>query len=184
MSNNYAVGVKRAEYLLSVTACEQGYGTNKIAFQAFVSLLQTLDAASPAEKPPLLGLILQVAGICDDKDLCAQAAAAACELACSCRDPVCALVLSDTLQTAVLQHSKVRPPHSVHLDFTCWSAVSFPEFHDVALPAPSMMHWRTKGDHEMSVLSILRGLHVQHLKHGMHLAHPSGGIMHSWTRPL
>lgn len=85
-----------------------------VAFQAFVPLLQTLDAFSPMEQPPLLGIILRLAND-DDASFCAQAAAAACELACSCRDPVCALVLSDTLRCAVLQHSKVRLPHSIYL---------------------------------------------------------------------
>ncbi len=80
----------------------------------FVMLLQTLDAFSPMEQPPLLGIILRLAND-DDASFCAQAAAAACELACSCRDPVCALVLSDTLRCAVLQHSKVRHPQSLNL---------------------------------------------------------------------
>lgn len=129
------------EYLLSVAACEQGGGTNRDAFRSFctiaagaaccmftshvagvwhkkmilkavVPILQTLDAASPTDKPPLLGLILRTANNLD-ASLCARAAAAACELACSCRDPVCVLVLSDTLRTAVLQHSKVRPPRHI-----------------------------------------------------------------------
>ncbi|BDA47782.1 probable MATH domain and coiled-coil domain-containing protein At3g at N-terminal half [Coccomyxa sp. Obi] len=69
-------------------------------------MLAVLDAASPVDKPPLLGLVLRFANL-SDASYCAQAAAAACELACSCHDPVCALALSDTLRAAVLQHNKV-----------------------------------------------------------------------------